>query len=116
MPDPSSGAGFPPIIERVIDVASGTVTVERQHDMIGLYIDTLDMSAMISLTPDESGQVADVLKEFAAQAKNEQLKAALAKIKAEVCGDKHPNWTDTVAATETRMRIADICDFALANT
>lgn len=38
---------------------------------------------------------------------------ALHKIKAIVCGEKHPNWSDDMATTHSRGRIADLCDYVL---
>jgi len=36
---------------------------------------------------------------------------ALHKIKAIVCGEKHPNWSSDQAIFHSRGRIADLCDF-----
>ena len=58
-----------------------------------------------------------VLKTIAdQQAKIERLEAAekaIGRIKSQVVGDRNPNWTDDFAATQTRMRIADIADSVL---
>lgn len=44
----------------------------------------------------------------------ERLRKALQEIKALVCGDRAPRWTeDGWAVTMTRGEIADICDMAL---
>lgn len=40
---------------------------------------------------------------------------ALREIKGLVCGDRGPNWITDMSITKARMRIADICDLALAS-
>lgn len=39
-----------------------------------------------------------------------ELEDALALIKLAVCGDAYPCWSDGLAVTHSRGRIADICD------
>jgi len=43
----------------------------------------------------------------------DDLIAALERVKALVVGDRAPNWNSDTAVTQSRMRIADICDLAL---
>jgi len=43
----------------------------------------------------------------------DDLIAALERVKALVVGDRAPNWNSDMAVTQSRMRIADICDLAL---
>jgi hypothetical protein len=42
-----------------------------------------------------------------------ELEQALDLIKMAVCGDAYPRWSDALAVTHSRGRIADICDAAL---
>ena len=43
----------------------------------------------------------------------DDLIAALERVKALVVGDRAPNWNSDMAVTQSRMSIADICDLAL---
>lgn len=43
----------------------------------------------------------------------DQIMLALVRIKARVCGERNPNWSDDLSTTQSRLFIADLCDFAL---
>jgi len=42
-----------------------------------------------------------------------EAEIALHRIKAIVCGERHPNWSDDMATGHSRGRIADLCDLVI---
>jgi hypothetical protein len=53
---------------------------------------------------------ANVAELTAAQAEAKRLRDALVAIKQLVIGERRPNWSDHHATTQTRVKIADLCD------